>query len=150
MRGHGPGHIMASHLLLLLLILPTYKAVERHIKIAAIFDYEESMQNELMFVNAVKNVNRLPGLLRGVILVILFLLPLPSKLSSPPSSLQVPITDRIHKDNSLHAEQVTCKVIFTDLPFMNFLNFLNILELLNLLLNLLNPCRYSPKEWLQC
>ena len=64
-------------LLLLLLLLPPLEASQRHIKIAAIFDDDESMTNELMFVNAVKNVNRLPGLLRGVTLVVMLLLLLP-------------------------------------------------------------------------
>ena len=53
----------------LVLALPGGELVPRPIKIAAIFDEETNMRHDLMFVNAVKSVNKLRGLLRGVTLV---------------------------------------------------------------------------------
>ena len=53
----------------LVLALPGGDLVPRPIKIAAIFDEETNMRHDLMFVNAVKSVNKLRGLLRGVTLV---------------------------------------------------------------------------------
>ena len=53
----------------LVLALPGSELVPRPIKIAAIFDEETNMRHDLMFVNAVKSVNKLRGLLRGVTLV---------------------------------------------------------------------------------
>lgn len=43
--------------------------MQKHVKIAAIFDHNTNMRHDLMFVNAVKSVNRVPGLLQGVTLV---------------------------------------------------------------------------------
>ena len=53
----------------LVLALPGGDLVPRPIKIASIFDEETNMRHDLMFVNAVKSVNKLRGLLRGVTLV---------------------------------------------------------------------------------
>ena len=53
----------------IVLALPGGELVPRPIKIAAIFDEETNMRHDLMFVNAVKSVNKLRGLLRGVTLV---------------------------------------------------------------------------------
>ena len=62
---------MFCRILLPLLVLAesTLQAVPRPIKIAAIFDEDTNMRHDLMFVNAVKSVNKLRGLLRGVTLV---------------------------------------------------------------------------------
>ena len=54
---------------LLILATPSLQAMPRPIKIAAIFDEDTNMRHDLMFVNAVKSVNKLRGLLRGVTLV---------------------------------------------------------------------------------
>ena len=60
-------------------------------KLAAIFDHDSNIRHDLMFVNAIKSVNRLPGLLRGVTLV--------------------PIIQKIPPDNSFIAEKATCQVL---------------------------------------
>ena len=62
---------MFCRILLPLLVLAesTLQAVPRPIKIAAIFDEDTNMRHDLMFVNSVKSVNKLRGLLRGVTLV---------------------------------------------------------------------------------
>ena len=64
-------HAMFCGILLPLLVLAesTLQAVPRPIKIAAIFDEDTNMRHDLMFVNSVKSVNKLRGLLRGVTLV---------------------------------------------------------------------------------
>ena len=54
---------------LLMLAAPSLQAMPRPIKIAAIFDEDTNIRHDLMFVNAVKSVNKLRGLLRGVTLV---------------------------------------------------------------------------------
>lgn len=56
--------------LLLILTLGLVNALQKPIQIAAIFDHDANMRHDLMFVNAVKSVNRLPSLLRGVTLVL--------------------------------------------------------------------------------
>ena len=60
---------MAILIPLLMLAAPSLQAMPRPIKIAAIFDEDTNMRHDLMFVNAVKSVNKLRGLLRGVTLV---------------------------------------------------------------------------------
>ena len=54
---------------LLMLVAASLQAMPRPIKIAAIFDEDTNIRHDLMFVNAVKSVNKLRGLLRGVTLV---------------------------------------------------------------------------------
>ena len=73
---------METVYLLLILTIASLNALQKPIQIAAIFDHDANMRHDLMFVNAVKSVNRLPGLLRGVTLVVL-LPPLPAFSSQP-------------------------------------------------------------------
>ena len=99
---------------LVMLAAPSLQAMPRPIKIAAIFDEDTNMRHDLMFVNAVKSVNKLRGLLRGVTLVGIIPSPvqyLQSLLSLPNTDLsQVPMIRKIPPDNSFIAEKVTCQV----------------------------------------
>ena len=70
--------------------------MQKHVKIAAIFDHDTNMRHDLMFVNAVKSVNRLPGLLQGVTLVSLVLTSFTPVSSFHPyiiSSIPPPLTN---------------------------------------------------------
>merc|ERR1712106_935257 len=80
---------LCGHLLFILFM--RCEAVPRPMKLAAIFDHDSNIRHDLMFVNAIKSVNRLPGLLRGVTLV--------------------PIIQKIPPDNSFIAEKATCQVL---------------------------------------
>ena len=97
-----------------MLAAPSLQAMPRPIKIAAIFDEDTNMRHDLMFVNAVKSVNKLRGLLRGVTLVGIIPSPvqyLQSLLSLPNTDpSQVPMIRKIPPDNSFIAEKVTCQV----------------------------------------
>ncbi|XP_023332770.1 glutamate receptor ionotropic, kainate 1 [Eurytemora carolleeae] len=78
--------------LLVLMVVRTECRLPEAFTVAAIFDQDTDLTLDLMFVNAIKKVNRIPGFL-------------------PPGLALVPLIQRIPRDNSFLAERATCQVL---------------------------------------